>query len=140
MSDRNADVRRVAIRRHIEDGRRRIVLIRNLIAQVASRGGDTTLGESLLATMEGALETLVEIGRANCGDARPLNTEPMLRLAATIEAHRNGLTDGSAHHQRDQWPVSEASRSLQPVRTHLWNRRGRVTLAAFSNRRRTSAS
>jgi hypothetical protein len=114
MSDRNADVRRVAIRRHIEDGCRRIALIRSLIAQVDSRGGDTTPGEGLLATMESALQTLVEIGRFNGGEVCAVD-EPYV----PVVAYRHG---------RDGQQMAEAGSSLQPVLAHAWNRRGRITL------------
>lgn len=107
MPDRNADVRQVAIRRHIEDGRRRIALIRGLIAQVASRGGDTTLGDGLLASMEGALDTLMEIGRANGGEICAVNAEP-LRSSSTVEARRAGL----------------AAESFDPVVAHCHGRDG----------------
>lgn len=132
MSDRNAHVRRVAIRRHIEDGRRRLALIRGLIAQVASRGGDTTLGERLLATMESALDSLVEIARANGGEIGTVYAQPFC-LSSAVDACRVDLADESFDLEaadrrgRDVRPVAEAASSLRSVRAQAWNRRGRVT-------------
>jgi hypothetical protein len=145
MPDRNAHVRRVALRRHIEDGRRRIALIRGLIAQVASRGGNTTLGERLLATMESALDALVEIAQANGGEVCAVHAESR-RLASTVDARRDRLADESFdpvaadRRGRDVRPTADAVSSLRSVRAHAWNRRGRVTYTASSTLRPTSTN
>jgi len=145
MSDRNAHVRRVAIRRHIQDGRRRIALISGLIAQVASRGGDTTLGERLLATMESALDTLVEIARANGGEVCTVHAQA-LRLSSAVDARQDCPADESFdpiaadRRGRDVRPGAEAVSSLRSVRAHAWNRRGRVTYAASSSLGLTSTN
>jgi hypothetical protein len=69
-TDRNAETRRIAIERHIEDGRRRVALFRGLVAQAASQGGDTTLAGQILANMETAVGMLEETWRANGGRLR----------------------------------------------------------------------
>jgi len=67
MSDKSAAARLAAIRQHVDEGSSRIALFRRLIAQMASRGGDTALGERLLVSMESDQAALEEIWRANAG-------------------------------------------------------------------------
>jgi hypothetical protein len=66
-SDRNAAVRQAAVERHIEEGRARIARLRDLVAQMASRGGDPAIGERILATMEVAIGALEQTWRTNGG-------------------------------------------------------------------------
>lgn len=87
MPDRNAHLRLAAIQQHIDEHRARIGRFRGLIAQVASRGGDPTMGERLLAGMENSLQTLEGVWRANGGQAHALDTRP-IRPPLTAEVHR----------------------------------------------------
>ena len=65
MSRRNTEQRLATIERHIEEGRRRIALFEEMIAQMACNGGDTALAQRLLATLQRGLVSLHEIRRSN---------------------------------------------------------------------------
>jgi len=87
-SDRNAEARRVAVERHIEEERRRIALFRGLVAQAASRGGDTTVGERILANMESTLSTLEETRRANGALRHEGKLQSLARGVDNVRSHR----------------------------------------------------
>lgn len=97
-TDRNAEARRAAIERHIDEGRQRIASFRDLVALTASRGGDTTLALHLLATMETAIGALEETWRANGGVLHPVQapvsspTTDGDRLERWIDEPRDALT------------------------------------------------
>jgi hypothetical protein len=104
-TDRNAETRRIAIERHIEDGRRRVALFRGLIAQAASQGGDTTLAGRILTNMESAVCALEETWRANGGVLREVPGQ----------AARSCPSDNDRWHRLiDEW--RDAVDSLREVR------------------------